>query len=284
MKVLLISNPCANGGGALKVLKRVEQFLAQNDLIPESIETPQTRSIPAPDWQAYTHIVLVGGDGTLHRLLNYWGIPPLPVCLISAGSGNDFSRLSHKSANIEVQLGHLLEGKTYRGDLGLCNGVLFATGVGIGFDGKVAEILQGNVRWKSHLAYLLVVIVQLFRYREKWIHLLYDGGQEKGKSLLFTVGNGSEFGGGFKVTPQASFTDGIFQCCLIREVSLLKRILHLGKIEKGTHAGLPFVQLFDAQTIHLQSDEVLVCHMDGEVYRWKEFQIEMRAGVLQLIG
>lgn len=284
MVVLLISNPCANGGRSQIVNKKVEGFLAHHQIPFETLDTPATPAIAAPNWLAFTHVVLVGGDGTLHRLLNFWGIPPIPVCLISGGSGNDFSRLSHQSASVDVQLRQLLEGKTYRSDLGKCNGIYFATGVGIGFDGKVAEILQRNSRWKSHLAYLLVVIAQIFSYREKVIHVRHDSHHKTGLSLLFTVGNGAEFGGGFKVTPDALTTDGLFQCCWIEKVNLVQRLLHLPKVEKGTHGKLPFVTLFDAKSVSLQSDETLVCHMDGEVYRWKEFDIVICPEALELIG
>lgn len=284
MKTLLITNPCANGGRSLKTLRKVEHFLSKHAITWDALQTPQSRDIPSPDWHTYSRVILVGGDGTLHRLLNYWGIPPLPVCLISGGSGNDFSRLVHQSARIDIQLQHLLEGKTFFSDLGLCNGVHFATGLGIGFDGKIAEVLKKNSRWKSHFTYLIAVIVEIFLYREKLIHVENDGIETHGESLLFTVGNGSEFGGGFKVTPQASFRDGIFQCCWISRVTLLQRILHLSKIEKGTHAKLPFVRLFDARSVRLQAEESLVCHMDGEVYRWQDFDISMQAGVLELIA
>lgn len=284
MKILVITNPFANGGRSLQVLRKVEAFLAAHTFQWDKIQTPETRDLPVPAWGNYSRVVLVGGDGSLHRLLNYWGIPPLPLCLISGGSGNDFSRLSHQSASLDLQLSHLLEGQSYPSDLGLCNGVLFATGVGIGFDGKVAEILQKNARWKSHFAYLVVVILQLFRYREKPVRVEMDGVVKEGLSLLFTVGNGSEFGGGFKVTPQASFRDGIFQCCWIGRITLLQRILHLSKIEKGTHTRLPFVSMMDARSIRLSADETLVCHMDGEVYRWKNFDVSIQEGVLQLIG
>lgn len=284
MKVLLITNPCANGGRSLHVLRKVEHFLTRHAIERDTIQTPASRDLPPPDWSTYSRVILIGGDGSLHRLLNYWGIPPLPLCLISGGSGNDFSRLVHQSARIDVQLKHLLEGKTFFSDLGLCNGVYFATGIGIGFDGKVADVLKKNSRWKSHLSYLIAVIIQIFKYREKYIHVVHDGVAEEGLSLLFTVGNGSEFGGGFKITPQASFKDGVFQCCWISRVSLLQRIMHLSKMEKGTHTQLPFVRLFDAKSVRLQSKESLICHMDGEVYHWETFAISMQEAALELIA
>lgn len=284
MDCLVIYNPFANGGHANHTLKKVEAFLKENSILYSTTLTPGTKADIAPDFLNFKRILLLGGDGTLHRLLNYWGIPPIPICLISAGSGNDFSRLSHQSASLKTQLTQFLANEVYACDLGQCNSVWFATGVGIGFDGQVAKTLQKNSRFKGHLAYMLVVIMQIFSYRETFMSVKHDQGSEKELGLLLTVGNGAEFGGGFKVTPGASFRDGIFHCCWIHKISLWQRIIHLSKVEKGTHEKLPFVQMFETSSLNLQSEHELTCHMDGEVYTWKEFQVSMHAGVLQLIG
>lgn len=284
MDCLLIYNPFANGGHSNQILKKVEAFLQEHSIGYDTKSTPSKKGEQAPNYSEYRRVIILGGDGTLHRVLNYWGIPPLPVCLISAGSGNDFSRLSHKSASLKAQLNQFLENQTYPCDLGQCNGVWFATGVGIGFDGRVAQTLQKNSRFKGHLAYMLVVIMQIFSYKETEMRVVHDEGEEKEKGLLLTVGNGSEFGGGFKVTPQASFQDGLFQCCWIKEISLIQRILHLSKVEKGTHQKLPFVKMFDTKSLELHSKELLTCHMDGEVYQWCEFKVSMHPGALTLIG
>lgn len=268
----------------MKVLEKTKAFLEQHQLNHQLMETPANMDIPAPDWKAFQKMILVGGDGSLHRVLNYWGVPEIPICLISGGSGNDFSRLSHQSASLNTQLQSILSDTSYACDLGRCNGIYFATGVGIGFDGEVGRILQNNSRFKGHLAYFLVVIMQIFRYREKPIRMDIDGVRKEGPSLLLTVGNGSEFGGGFKVTPGASFTDGIFQCCLIEKVGLLQRILHLPKVEKGKHEQLPFVHMFDCTTIRITADETLTCHMDGEIYQWEDFRIEMLPAAMQLLA
>ncbi|MBI1223578.1 MAG: hypothetical protein GC180_13330 [Bacteroidetes bacterium] len=284
MEILLLFNPKANGGRSKNTLQRTKSFLDWHQINYQILETPENRDAAAPDWHTFDRAAIIGGDGTLHRVLNYWGVPQLPLCLISAGSGNDFSRLSHGSASLEKQLHHLLKGQIFTCDLGTCNDVWFATGVGIGFDGEIARILQANSRFKGHLAYYLVVVMQIFRYREKYIDVEVDGEQRSGASLLLTIGNGAEFGGGFRVTPRASFEDGIFQCCWIHEIGLLQRLFHLSKVEKGTHENLPFVSMFDGRSVMVRSNEELTCHMDGEVYQWKEFRVTMHAGAIQLIG
>ena len=280
MRILLLYNPVAGGGRSLTVLEQARIFLEKEGIDTDSRTTANSASDTEPNWQHYERVWLIGGDGTLHRLLNTWGPPPIALSLISGGSGNDFSRLVQDDTRQEVQFRQALSGKEERIDLGTCNGVWFATGVGMGFDGSVADILQRNFRMKGFLSYYLVVILQIFRYREKHISIKGGAFNWEGKSLLFTVGNGSDFGGGFKVTPDASFRDGIFQCCLITRVPLLSRILHLSKVQKGKHRRLSFVRFFDSGHLNIRCETELVCHMDGEVYRWKEFEISMQEGAL----
>ncbi|MDX5319630.1 MAG: hypothetical protein LPK45_01085, partial [Bacteroidota bacterium] len=182
MKWLIIYNRFANGGGSLAVLSQVEKAVKAVGVDYDKLHTAEDGSLAPPSWQEYEKVALVGGDGTLHRLLNTWGVPPIPLCLISGGSGNDFSRLAQGTASLKEQIHHFIHGQTSNVDLGRCNGVWFATGVGIGFDGEVARILNKNSRFKGHLAYLLVVILQIFRYKEKEIEVSHDGGIEKGPS------------------------------------------------------------------------------------------------------
>ncbi|MDX5319835.1 MAG: hypothetical protein LPK45_02115, partial [Bacteroidota bacterium] len=72
--------------------------------------------------------------------------------------------------------------------------------------------------------------------------------------------------------------------CWIGKIGLLARIFHLSKVEKGTHTQLRFVRMMDSSHITLKSEEKLTCHMDGEVYQWDHFEVEMQAGVMKILS
>ncbi len=283
MKLALVYNPCAGGGKAIGIAKKAAEYLESKGHDCTPFTTPASKEETQPDYKPYDRILLFGGDGTLHRYLNYWGLPELPLALISAGSGNDFSRLTTHEKHWEEQLDLAIRGEPKPTDIGTCNGVYFGTGVGIGFDGKVADMLSRNTRFKGFAAYMLAVITQIFLYREKEIRLHSDGLEKHGDSFMLTVGNTSDFGGGFKVTPHAQPDDGILEVCSIKRVSVWQRLIHLDAVTKGKHLHLRFVDHFNCKSLQVSCDEPLICHMDGETYAWTDFAIEVLPGRLSLI-
>jgi len=281
--LLIITNPIAGGGRSLRIQKEIVAHLKEAQLAFEKVETPSNQTETQPNWPQFKKCLVIGGDGTLHRILNYWGIPPIPVALISGGSGNDFCRCTLGTKNWQNHLDIALNGIPKPVDLGRCNGVYFGTGVGIGFDGKIAYLLQKKSFLKGFSRYLAAVLQQVFIYREQPLELHTSEQNFSGKSFMVTVGNTSDFGGGFRVTPEAVPNDGLFQVCLISEVDRLNRLIHLNSVTKGKHHGLRFVKLFNTKRLSLKSPAILHCHMDGEHYFWNEFEIEIKPKAMQLM-
>lgn len=280
---LLLYNPSAGKGRTLRFLNRVKHYLIEEGIAYETMETPASREVTAPNFNSFRAILLLGGDGTLHRVMNYWGVPSIPLGLISTGSGNDFARESSGIRQPEEQLKNILKGKIHPTDLGRCNGIYFATGVGIGFDGLIAHKLQRKGWLTGHAAYYAAVVREMLFYREKEIEVLADGASGKRYSFMLTIGNTRDFGGGFRVTPGAIPNDGWFQLCLVHRVNLLQRALNLQKVKKGRHLNLPFVDALEVKDVHIQADEELHCHMDGECYKWKEFRVEILPSAINLL-
>ncbi len=280
---LVISNPLAGGGRSKRVLRQVERRLEIEQIPFDTCHTPDSKALPPPIWSRYEKVLLIGGDGTLHRLLNYWGIPPIPVGLISGGSGNDFNRCALGTKDWKQHLEMAINGKAMSVDLGTCNSIWFGTGVGMGFDGKIAHIMQSKTVFKGFILYLWAVIQQLFRYREQELSIEMAARQTTARSFMLTVGNTSDFGGGFRVTPKAQPFDGDLEVCLVEEVSLMKRILNLNRVTQGKHESLPFVQFMNGSALKVSSPSPLHCHMDGEHYYWDSFEIKIHPRAMEIM-
>lgn len=282
MQHIIIYNPNAGKGKALKLLKGVCELMVQNHHLFTAMESP-IHELPAPDWRAFDSCLIIGGDGTLHRILNKWGVPPLPCMLLGGGSGNDFMLDLYPKLTIEQVLPTLLKNRIKEVDLGICNGILFATGVGIGFDGFVAKRLQQKGWLSGHAAYYAAVLGEIFFYHEKPLAYHIDGKEGELPCFMLTVGNTRRFGGGFMVTPGATPFDGQFQICLIKAVTRWQRIINLSKLKKGKHLHLRFVEALEAKKIEVKAAEFLPCHMDGECYDFENFTISMASQQLKLI-
>jgi diacylglycerol kinase family enzyme len=218
-------------------------------------------------------------------VINHFGIPPIPVALISAGSGNDFARNMLKTTDPRMQLNIALQAYSDWFDVGRCNGKYFLTGVGIGFDGLVARRVGKLKKFiGGSLAYYLTVLGNLLQYQEKRMKIRIPGKAEmEGRYFMATIGNTSVFGGGFKVTPHADPADGMLDLNLISKVGRISRIIHLDKVQKGQHIGLPFVQYMQAEKFRIDTKKIIPCHMDGEVYQWSYFDASLNPKSLNLI-
>jgi diacylglycerol kinase (ATP) len=273
-KIAVFVNPSPSHSGALKKLQKVEQFIKQNSLYYEVFGESY------PDKQIlnnFSEVIIVGGDGTLNFFLNAYPDISLPISVITAGTGNDFARKLYGKITLEEQLQIAINAPVVAVDIGICNGKIFHNGVGIGFDGKVA-FEMGNKRFFSgKAAYYSKVIPLVFSYREKEIMITINGKSRSEKALMITVANGSFFGGGFNITPLSDIQDGLFDVCLIKEVSIIKRIFNLSKIEQGRHLKLPFTEYFQTSEIRINSPIWLHAHLDGETFLAKEFAISMAA-------
>jgi len=225
-KILLMVNPAAGYGKAAKIVGEVEKFLRTHNLQYESFFTKKgqnAKSIVKKRLDpTFTDLLVIGGDGTLNDAINGIGENNHVVLnVISTGTGNDFIKSVDVGTNLIQQLNTLLHGEEMTIDLGICNGRLFHNGVGIGFDGQiVADMKQKKRPWLlwGYGAYLYRVLRILSSYQEKQLSFSIDGKSFKKKVLLLTIANGTTFGGGFKLTPDAKVDDGLLDVCLVEKL------------------------------------------------------------------
>lgn len=229
----------------------------------------------------FTHIFVVGGDGTLNHFLNNYPDTKIPISLFSAGTGNDFQWKLSGHQKLPEQLKTAIHGIPLAVDAGICNGRYFVNGVGIGFDGAVVMDFINSRKWlQGNLAYYWAVIKTLSAYRSKQLHININNGNEEvdARSFMITVANGSRFGGNFMVAPQSSLTDNRLDLVIIKSVSVLKRYFYLPRMKKGRHLSLPFVKTLKIQSVSVSSEKPIAAHLDGELMVSQRFDIHILPG------
>ena len=227
-------------------------------------------------FKLFTDVFLVGGDGTLNYFINRYPNISIPLSIFKGGSGNDFAWKLYGNKSFVQQLEIALHGTARPVDAGVCNGYFFINGCGIGFDGEVVQAM-GKKRFISagHLAYLWTVIKKVVFYREKELKLLIDNQEISDRFFLLSIANGSRYGGGFMVAPQAVVDDGWLDLVQIRCIHRLRRLFYLPAIEKGKHLQLSFVTTARIKKITIQSNVKVAGHLDGE-FLWSDyFDIEI---------
>ncbi len=226
------------------------------------------------DWDCFTHIWIVGGDGTLHYFINQYSTTELPLSIFRAGSGNDFHWMMYGDMTLEQQVEKVLNDKLQWVDAGMCNGRLFINGVGIGFDGAIVKDLLGKKKLAGKASYLLSILKNIIGFHEQVYDITADNEHIRQDCFMISVANGKRYGGGFSVTPKASVSDGKLDVNIVGKVPPLKRIRLLPVIEKGEHLSLPIVHYRQAGKIIIETASAVPAHLDGEYITDKRFEIE----------
>src|SRR5215469_12144170 len=127
----------AGKGRSCAVLELIKKKLSD-----VSINSASFTEIWPDDFQGFSAIWLIGGDGTLNYFINRYPLANLPIALFKGGTGNDFAWKLYGDKSTEEYLEMALTCAPKKADVGICNEKYFMNGVGIGFDGAVTKSMS----------------------------------------------------------------------------------------------------------------------------------------------
>lgn len=272
MKTAVIVNPVAGRGKSYArwdLLKRelLDHKLYVDEFITKArgMATDLARYIQKA---GYTRLMVAGGDGTLHEVINGLDLPAnLEIGILPTGTGNDFARAVGLAYEKKLALRLMNEGRTRLIDLGEVNQRKFVNIAGVGFDAQVAHEVNSGFKFVSGTAaYLMALVKVMLTYQSLPIDIYINDDIKKTEEILFfTVANAPYIGGGMKIVPQAVIDDGLFHICLAQKVSRLEIFKTLPKIYHGKHIEHPKVHIITARELRLSSIFPLPLHADGEL-------------------
>lgn len=266
--IIIIVNPALDRRKRKRILNLVEQTLLQQSVLFKIFNTEWPEEI-----NRYKEIWLIGGDGTLNYLLNYYRDISIPIAIFKGGTGNDFAWRLYGNLTVSKQIDRILSGSPRLVDAAMCNGRIFINGAGIGFDGEVLRAINTVRRIGGHAGYLLIVLRKLFTFREKHFAITFQNKVIKGRYLLVMITNSSRTGGGFLVAPTARIDDGKLDLILCKPLSIFKRLSSLPIIEKGDHLEKDFIYHQHVTKLSVESTDIVYAQIDGELIEGKSFEI-----------
>lgn len=288
MKTAFIINPAAGRGRTAKIWPTLETVTKSNGKpgTPYFTAGPGdaerlARELPR---QGYRRLLVVGGDGTVHEVLNGLDLNQAQLGIVPTGSGNDFCRVLGISKKPREAITQLLQGKTRRVDIGLVNGRRFLNTLGVGFDAEVVRLTnEQQSRFKGTMAYVASLIKVLREYRNQNLTIETGGASFTGKMLLAEVGNGQYVGGGMRLVPLAKVDDGLFHLCLVGNVTKGEILLNIHKMLSGTHLSHPKVSTLTAREIVISSQRPLIVQADGEIIGKTPVKVEIVPQALEIL-
>jgi diacylglycerol kinase (ATP) len=234
-------------------------------------------------------LVVAGGDGMVHLGANLCAGTGVPLGVVAAGTGNDIARelgLPVHDAGEAVE--RVLGGRTRTVDVGRYVGPAgeprwFLGVLAAGFDAVVNE-RANQWRWpKGRMRYNLAILRELPVFRPIPYLLELDGERVETEAMLVAVGNGPAYGGGMRVTPDASFDDGLLDVLVLGRIPTHEFLRVFPKVFSGAHVSHPAVDVHRARRVHLQATGI-VSYADGERFAPLPVTLEAVPGALTVLA
>ena len=273
--LILASNPKSGRGRGLEIAQSSAEYLlrAGHSVIHLQADSDAAlrdllRTAVVADCDG---AILVGGDGLVHSGINALaGQPSLPIGIIPAGTGNDIAMALGIPLVYADALDHLdksLRRSPRRIDLGHSSqasvSARFAAVYSAGFDAVVNERANQMAYPKGPSRYTVALLAELSAMRPRHYQLEVDGEAMSREALLVAVANGPSFGGGMRVVPDASMTDGVLEVFIVGPVSKLEFLRIYPRVFSGAHVSHPAVEIIQARRVSIAA-EGIVGYADGE--------------------
>ncbi len=245
-------------------------------------------------------IIAVGGDGTMHEVVN-GAVKEHHITLgfIPGGSGNDFSRgfqvpvdpveALEMILRLAKQTGQPIDvGKVTMND---SQEHYFINNMGAGFDATISyEVNQSRMKAifnklsLGRMVYVYFLLKKLFTYKTSTIDLSIDGEKHIFEQTWFvTVSNQPFYGGGMKIAPAAEPDDGLFDITVVQRLSRWKLLLVFVSVFWGKHIHFKEVKTYRGRDVSIHSQVKLFVHADGEHIGFTPLDINLQASALKVL-
>ena len=226
------------------------------------------------------HIVVAGGDGTLHVAINHADVACNSFSILPIGSGNDFAANFPKTA-VPALAEKIRLGACESFDILKINDVYAHNACGTGFEAFVAS--RAKKVGIPSLKYIIPIARHLLGYKPIQATIHADGYVYSGPIFMVSMGNGMRAGGGFKLYPNASLQDGKMDVLLIKPPSILQRLWYVWLVNFGAHLKLNVVTYMQVSACRIQLEKPHEFQADGDTYTAQEMNINVIAGGLKLL-
>ncbi len=221
-------------------------------------------------------VLLVGGDGTLNRIVNviHGKTFTQDLDVYQAGTGNDFIRSLHTSdkiVSIKPYINRvpslLLNGKRR----------LFLNGAGLGMDGFIAHLVNHAKGKKNRFNYFKNTLKGFILSKPMKMSFKVDGKvYHDDKVWLASVMNAPYFGGGMKIAPDANRSEDELQLVLVRRIPKFMLFSIFPTIYSGKHVKFKkWVKVYKGKNFELEFEKDTYMQVDGETeYPIRKIQVD----------
>ena len=249
----------------------------------------------------YSQVIAVGGDGTVHEIVN--GLmrasqerETIPLGIVPLGNGDDFAKMIPPETPIgsnpfdwRAAVQKITRGQTQLFDVGRIYGdnlrpeygsgpYYFVNSFDVGFGAHSAQNLTTiPTYFKGLSAYLATIFKTLINFPILKLRIQLDDQAAFDQPTTITaVMNGRCLGNGFWFCPDARADDGVFDLMVSQKVGRFTILRMIPKLMRGTHVNEPVVRMYRAQRVVIESQEPIVVETDGEIPFLQTHRLELK--------
>ena len=286
VKWFVIVKPAAGSGRGLDHFPQISKLLRDEHILCEPVFTEHKfHATELTVWavkQGYRHIIAVGGDGTLHEVVNGLFIQqeadPREVLLgvVAVGTGNDWMRMFGVPRRYQDAVRAIKEQYSFLQDVGVISyeeshyrqSRYMANVAGAGFDAAVNRRfthLQKKGRRGGWL-YAWSMVQTFFGYKSTGVKVWIDD-RLVYNNLLFSVAIGicKYNGGGMQQLPDAVADDGMFDVSLIRPIHFWHVLFRFRYLFNGGIYRIRHVLQERGSRVRIESSPEVSVEVDGEL-------------------
>ncbi len=281
----IVINPVSGSGKGAVLGREVAGYFAKHDLDYTVITATSAQKLKSnldsyldlPEGRNCQGVIAVGGDGLAHLVIQSVAPRRVPFTVIPAGTGNDLVRaLGWDLDSITPQLNYVTTEKPTPIDLGMVDSEWFGAILSTGFDSVVNERANKMTWPKGPMKYNIAIARELPSFQPISYTIELDTQLLQVEAMLIAVANGSSYGGGMQVCPDASMSDGLFDVMILHPVSKFEFVKVFPKVFKGEHVSHPQVRIYRSAKVSISSRAI--AYADGERIGGLPVRAECMAG------
>ncbi|MBE6196102.1 MAG: diacylglycerol kinase family lipid kinase [Rikenellaceae bacterium] len=285
-KWFVIVNPVAGDGRGLDDFPEISKLLREEGIDYEPLFTEHkyhaTELTVSAVKQGFRHIIVVGGDGTLHEVVNglfiQQEVDPKEVLLavIAVGTGNDWVRTVGIPERHRDAIRAIKEENRFLQDVGVVSyeeahyrqSRYMANVAGAGFDAVVARHVS-HLKQKKRFrrwSYTWCLLRSFFGYKSTGVKVWVDDRRVYNDLLLsIAIGICKYNGGGVQQLPEAVADDGLLDISLIRPIHFWHIIFRFHYLFNGGIYRIRHVIRERGSHIRIESSPEIPLEIDGEL-------------------
>ena len=262
--VFLVNPASANGSTGRKwpvLARRAAELGLRGDALISERAGQLTELAAEAVHAGATRLVVVGGDGTVHEVVNglLGAAGDAEIALLSRGTGTDFARSLGLPLKFDEAVRVALDGRVRTIDAGRATfhhgEAWFANFAGAGISGAIARDANSSSKALGGKVSFMVSTVKVFaRWKSAGVEAAVGGETRRGQMFEIVAMNGPYAAGGMKIAPEALMDDGLLDTVLFGDVTKLDFMTTFPKIYSGRHLGHPKIELVRGTSVSIESD------------------------------